>query len=158
MHFYCVFIWFNDNTHNLTQDEVAHLKIKFNSFFEDRQENVKETDFFTLIGSLGGNLGIWCGISVMTVCELTEYLVALSVLLLTTLTSKLCRGKYDDMPIEITGAISLGDMERELDKKKKELEDLIDDVGDLIDDVLIDSDDDKDQKKDSTKLTVAPPS
>merc|ERR1712176_1359202 len=38
----------------------------------EAQKEVRAVDEATLLGVLGGNLGLWCGVSYMTICELLE--------------------------------------------------------------------------------------
>ena len=102
---------------NITLNEILVLSVQFSTLREHTQTAVVSTGLFDLVGSLGGNLGIWCGISIMTMMELLEYFAAASVLFLIWLKQLVYKGKYDD-DNDIAdlkgGAITLGMVEQSI--------------------------------------------
>ncbi|RNA30566.1 amiloride-sensitive sodium channel subunit beta [Brachionus plicatilis] len=69
---------------NQVKESVLSFNVYFNTDFNQMIEEVPELDGLSLLGNLGGQLGLFLGVSVLTFAEIFEIIFELSILIFNT--------------------------------------------------------------------------
>ena len=83
----------NQSPQNVMQEKIkqnfAHLEINWETLVHQKVEEVPKYNLWTLFGTVGGNLGLWLGWSILSILEFLQWVSKTSVFLVMKLKKRI---------------------------------------------------------------------